>query len=288
MLERQVAAALAALAAGDGPFLMQDDFTQADFRGAKSQRDDARPGFNDRPSFNDRPRSFGGDDRREPRHLPRERPARQSDGYGPTETFRIEVGRVDGVKPGNIVGAIANEAGVDGACIGRIEIFDRHSHLDMPAGMPEQVFQSLQQVVVAGRALNISVVADGGDRPNFARPEYPTKRRFEKPAARFSEQGPPPARFSEQGPPRFSEKKKFGARAKFGDKPKFGKPSFGDKPKFGAKSKFAAKPKYAKRSEEGSAPAATPAAPVKPGLNGKFKTKTKARPKPLKRTKSKS
>lgn len=269
-----VAASLAALAVGDGPFLVKEDFTQANFRESKTMRDNGRHPFEDRP----RERGFGNGDRREPRHLPRERPARQSASYGPTETFRIEVGRVDGVKPGNIVGAIANEAGVDGACIGRIEIFDRHCHLDMPAGMPDGMLESLQRVVVAGRSLQMSRVADGeGERPNFARPEFarpglPRKRKFEKPAGRFEE----------QGPPRSTENKKFGARKKFADKP-----AFGEKPKFG-KSKFAGKAKFAKRAE-GEAPVGKkPAFPAKPSLGGKFKTQTKARPKPLKRVKPKS
>ena len=41
------------------------------------------------------------------------------------ERFRVEVGYDHGVKPGNIVGAIANEAGLDSKMIGQIEIYDR-------------------------------------------------------------------------------------------------------------------------------------------------------------------
>ena len=52
------------------------------------------------------------------------------------ETFRIEVGHAHKVKPTNIVGAIANETGLESRCIGRIEIFDEHSTVDMLAGMP--------------------------------------------------------------------------------------------------------------------------------------------------------
>ncbi len=49
-----------------------------------------------------------------------------------TQTFRIEVGKSHGVKPGNIVGAIANEASLDSKYIGRIEIYDDYSTLDLP------------------------------------------------------------------------------------------------------------------------------------------------------------
>ena len=77
------------------------------------------------------------------------------------ETFRIEVGRAHNVKPTNIVGAIANETGLESRCIGRIEIFDEHSTVDMLAGMPPKVFETLKQVKIGGRRLNISRLADG-------------------------------------------------------------------------------------------------------------------------------
>lgn len=72
------------------------------------------------------------------------------------QTFRIEVGRAHGVKPGNIVGAIANETGLDSKYIGRIEIFDDYSVLDLPDGMPKEVFEQLKTVWVAGQQLRIS------------------------------------------------------------------------------------------------------------------------------------
>lgn len=74
------------------------------------------------------------------------------------QAFRIEVGHAHGVKPANIVGAIANEAGLDAKYIGRIEIFDDYSVLDLPHGMPSEVFEQLKTVAVAGQALRISHV----------------------------------------------------------------------------------------------------------------------------------
>ena len=74
----------------------------------------------------------------------------------PMETFRVEVGHVHGVKPGNIVGAIANEAGVDASFIGRIEIENEYSLVDLPAGMPKEIFRDLQKVWVVGRQLKLS------------------------------------------------------------------------------------------------------------------------------------
>ncbi len=72
------------------------------------------------------------------------------------ERFRIEVGWRDRIKPGNIVGAIANEAGLNGKAIGRIRIFDSHSTVDLPKGMPDDVFNSLQRLRVMNRELKIS------------------------------------------------------------------------------------------------------------------------------------
>jgi ATP-dependent RNA helicase DeaD len=72
------------------------------------------------------------------------------------ETYRIEVGRAHGVQPGNIMGAIANEAGLDGKFIGRIVLRDDHSFVDLPSGMPKEIFRQLQKVRVAGQQLQIS------------------------------------------------------------------------------------------------------------------------------------
>jgi ATP-dependent RNA helicase DeaD len=74
----------------------------------------------------------------------------------PMETFRIELGYQHGVQPGNIVGAIANETGLDSSNIGRIVINDNHSTVDLLVGMPPETFQSLKKVTVLGRPLQIS------------------------------------------------------------------------------------------------------------------------------------
>lgn len=72
------------------------------------------------------------------------------------ERFRIEVGDVHGAKPKDIVGAIANEAELDGKFIGAITIEDDHSFVDLPIGMPSTIFELLKKVRVAGQQLKIS------------------------------------------------------------------------------------------------------------------------------------
>ena len=72
------------------------------------------------------------------------------------ERFRIEVGHAHGVKPGNIVGAIANEVGLDSEFIGQINIMDDYSTVDLPENMPKDIFKILKKVWVAGQQLKIS------------------------------------------------------------------------------------------------------------------------------------
>jgi ATP-dependent RNA helicase DeaD len=92
------------------------------------------------------------------------------------ETFRIEVGSVHGIKPGNIVGAIANEAGIEGVHIGRVDIREDHSFVDLPEGMPKQIFKDLQKVRVVGRELRISRVSEKPPKP----PRDPAGRHTER------------------------------------------------------------------------------------------------------------
>ncbi len=72
------------------------------------------------------------------------------------ERFRIEVGHDHEVKPGNIVGAFANEAGIDAEHIGHVDIQSDHSLVDLPLGMPRDIFRDLKKAWVCGQKLNIS------------------------------------------------------------------------------------------------------------------------------------
>jgi ATP-dependent RNA helicase DeaD len=119
---------------------------------------------------NPRPHDTAGADSSGPRK-PRAKSA-----AGLMETFRIEVGSVHGIKPGNIVGAIANEAGIEGVHIGRVDIREDHSFVDLPEGMPKQIFKDLQKVRVVGRELRISRAAEKPPKP----PRDPAGRHAER------------------------------------------------------------------------------------------------------------
>ena len=92
----------------------------------------------------------------------------------PMERFRIEVGHQHGVQPGNIVGAIANEADLEARYIGRIDIRDDFSLVDLPAGMPPELLQHLKKVRVAGQMLRMRVADEADlDAPRAKRPFKP-------------------------------------------------------------------------------------------------------------------
>ena len=98
----------------------------------------------------------GGESRnnREPTNFSGDRKKSRED-Y-PQELFRLEVGRVHGVKPGNIVGAIANEAGLQSRFITGLKIHHDHSTVRLPKGMAKEIFNDLNKAWVCGRQLKLT------------------------------------------------------------------------------------------------------------------------------------
>ncbi len=143
-----IASALAYLLQRERP--LQVKFTDIKpERGDRGSRDrddrggrDSRDGGRDRGSREDRPR--------------RERNDENMDRY------RIEVGRNHEARPGDIVGAIANEAGIESRYIGHIKLHDEFSTVDLPAGMSNEILAKLKKVRVRNRPLEISL--DTGPR----------------------------------------------------------------------------------------------------------------------------
>jgi ATP-dependent RNA helicase DeaD len=189
-----IAAALARLAQGDNPLLVPDA-PPAPLRPQKPDRAPFDRPQRDRPQRDrpqgDRPAAseLGSPFKRAKR--PEGAPSRPPEAG--TTRYRLAVGHMHGVKPGNIVGAIANEAGVDSRNIGRVDIRDDHSVVDLPAGMPDNILQHLKQVWVVGQQLRIveegkpfdpprkpGKLALDGDKPRFEKPRF-EKPRFDKP-----------------------------------------------------------------------------------------------------------
>jgi ATP-dependent RNA helicase DeaD len=155
-----IAAALASLLRGETPLLLAASDAPRPFR---ERERDAGPGRDfDRGNRDERPRNAGHDrsgDVAAPAHFDRPGPRRARGDEPEMESFRVEVGHDHGVKPGNIVGALANEAGLEGRDIGRIDVRSDHSLVDLPGGMPREIFQQLQSVRVVGQELRISRLA---------------------------------------------------------------------------------------------------------------------------------
>ncbi len=188
----EIASALAYLLQKDRP--LQVKFTdvkperterrERDERGGRSERGDR----GDRGGREDRPRRERSDEN--------------------MERYRIEVGRNHDARPGDIVGAIANEAGIESRFIGHIKLFDEFSTVDLPAGMPKEVLAHLKKVRVRNRNLEITLDQGG------------------------------PGAGAPRGKDNFRERTSFNDRGGFrdGDKPRFkdrsGAPGGRDKPRF--------------------------------------------------------
>jgi len=159
----EVAAALAFLAQSDRPLFVAKDkmldepIVSRERSGGRNERGDR----NDRSDRGDR-----GAGRRERN-------------AGPMDFYRVEVGRRDGLKPGDLVGAIANEANMRSSAIGQITINDNHSFVQLPEDLPANVQQLLNKVYVRNKPMKLHKVdrsqvsedrGRGGDKRPHGKP----------------------------------------------------------------------------------------------------------------------
>ncbi|WP_449356502.1 DbpA RNA binding domain-containing protein, partial [Alishewanella longhuensis] len=170
--DADLAAALLYLAQKDQPLNVAKQFPelrQPHARAERNERSDRGSERRDRPERGERPAG----DRAE--RGPRQRREMQGD----YNTYRIEVGKEHGVRAGDIVGAIANEANIDSQFIGNIKLFDHFSTVELPATIPNEIFQHLKKVYVRKQKLNITVdtgAAPVGERRSSAPSSGPGPR----------------------------------------------------------------------------------------------------------------
>jgi len=171
---QEVAAALARLLQGDTPLLLQH---KPQRKADKSWDTDERP-----------------KGKKQARKTGERAPRKESPPEKGLLRYRLEVGHNHGVKPGNIVGAIANEAGIDSQYMGRINIYDDYSLIDLPEGMPRAIFNDLKKTRVVGQPLRITL-ADKNSKPGkpAGRTGAATKGRSKR-AAKPGKTGKKPAR----------------------------------------------------------------------------------------------
>ncbi|MBD8898150.1 DEAD/DEAH box helicase [Rhodanobacter sp. DHG33] len=171
----EIAAALARIAQGDRPLLLTPPPKREYAPREPAPREHASRERHGKPER--APREQAGRERSE--RAPARDFANHTPRPHPTEagkiTYRIAVGHDHGVKPGNIIGAIANEAGLDSQYIGRLSIRGDHSLVDLPEGMPKEIFTHLKKVWVARQQLDIKEW-DGQDDTSGEPGTHPARR----------------------------------------------------------------------------------------------------------------
>ncbi|WP_426415464.1 DEAD/DEAH box helicase [Aestuariirhabdus sp. LZHN29] len=181
-----IAAALASIAQKGKPFLLNENEP-------KPRRESVRVVDGDRNNRNARPErgpraERGEKGERSEQREPRRKPKSTSDRPLPLkdhpevvmERFKVDVGYDHGVKPGNLVGAIANEAEIDSQYIGHIEIYDDYSTVDLPEGMPKETFDALSRTWVCQQKMNIRRFAESNGESSSQAPN--PKKRSKRPA----------------------------------------------------------------------------------------------------------
>jgi ATP-dependent RNA helicase DeaD len=106
--------------------------------GGRFERRDERPGRGERPG-------------REAHSMRGSRGEARRGGARDVARLYVALGRKAGVRPGDLVGAIANEAGIDSRDIGAIEIADRFSLVEVPDDAAEGIIQALRGTTIRGK-----------------------------------------------------------------------------------------------------------------------------------------
>ncbi|MFZ4800968.1 MAG: DEAD/DEAH box helicase [Chlorobium sp.] len=166
------AAALAAIVQGETPLLLSN-------KPEKSRFNEEREGAGSRERGFDKER--GADRDRGP---VKRRGKGESYGDEGKERYRLEVGSEHGVKAGNILGAILNEVGLDPESVGHISINEGYSTVELPQGMPDNIFHELRKVRVCGRQLRLTKMEDQ-ERES----PYGAKKTFKKPYKPVGKEG---------------------------------------------------------------------------------------------------
>jgi len=145
-----VAAACASLIQGDKALFIDEKAEQKMQERKKRERDDREP----RQQREPRDRGDRGSRGRKATPDINPLPLKGQPGVDMVR-YMVGVGYDDGLRPGNLVGAVANEADLESRYIGHIEILENYSIVDLPAGMPPETMKTLRNARVCGRALEI-------------------------------------------------------------------------------------------------------------------------------------
>ncbi len=162
-------------------------------RNSRFNENTHRPGGHPKTQRYERPDVYPGREVRSEQRPPREPRPQRAPLYGfssdtPLVPYRIEVGRNLGASPKEIVGAIANEGGIEGRFIGQINLYDDFSTVELPANIPTELFSNIKQIRVRQTPLSISQIdpstlpapahpaRNHSPAPEGERPFYPKRR----------------------------------------------------------------------------------------------------------------
>jgi ATP-dependent RNA helicase DeaD len=165
-LFRAVAAALAeekdpldvAAAAMKLVFRMQGGERKEQDIPAVSSRPPERPSMSRRPMVDPRGRA-GGMMPREGQGRPFNAPGRGGRTAGMAKVF-IGAGREAGIRPGDLVGAIANEAGLNSNVIGAVEVMDRFSLVEVPEVLAREIIETLSRTRIKGQKVGVRLFVE--------------------------------------------------------------------------------------------------------------------------------
>jgi ATP-dependent RNA helicase DeaD len=121
-------------------------------------------------------------------------------------TWRLAVGLQHGAQPGNIVGAIANEARLAGPQINGVDIRGSYTLVRLPANLSKSVIERLSKVRVRGQELNLEE-SDASPAPRDEHKPYGKPKSFEKGAY---------GKYKPYGKPKSFEKKPYGKPKPYG------------------------------------------------------------------------
>ena len=181
-------------------------------RGERPERDrGVRP---DRGSRDSAPRSGG---------FSRGAPSRTPESRGAMSRLFVNAGKADGMTPRDLVGSIANESGISSDQIGKIELRDTHSIVEISTPVAEAVANKMNGITVRGKRLTMRVDNDKpssrterGDRGD--RGERSSSPRFER-----SDRGRPErSSSSDRGPRSYAPRSDRGAPSSRGERPSSG------------------------------------------------------------------
>jgi ATP-dependent RNA helicase DeaD len=97
----------------------------------------------------------------------------------------IHAGRGEGVRPADIVGAIANEAGIPGKSIGAIDIYDHFTYVDVPAQYSQQVLERMSDTIIRRRPAEIRLAKENEQAARAPKKDRKGKFKESRPKKKF-------------------------------------------------------------------------------------------------------